>query len=210
MWIPRHPLPGSDDRPDSKSRTPTTCSSVSRFEGSGKFAISTPSTIRAHEDLVICSLALCIRDFSAIRHGHIRLKHPTPGLHDVSAISWHRHIRDLLHDALGSTSVTVFRVERVLRWHHWELSVEPFREYAGSPYTEKHQPSDTRAQLRSLLECYLRICDLFFDLLSYMTTPALVVLPVVVKFVALRLQSDRWMWRVSTIMHIWCMAQVCA
>ena len=43
--------------------------------------------------------------------------------------------------------------------------------------------------------------------LSYMTTPALVVLPVVVKFVALRLQSDRWMWRVSTLMHIWCMAQ---
>ena len=41
-----------------------------------------------------------------------------------------------------------------------------------------------------------------------MTTPALVVLPVVVKFVALRLQSDRWMWRVSTLMHIWCMAQV--
>ena len=60
------------------------------------------------------------------------------------------------------------------------------------------------------VKCYLRICDLFFDLLSYMTTPALVVLPVVVKFVALRLQSDRWMWRVSTLMHIWCMAQVCA
>ena len=60
------------------------------------------------------------------------------------------------------------------------------------------------------VKCYLRICDLVFDLLSYMTTPALVVLPVVVKFVALRLQSDRWMWRVSTLMHIWCMAQVCA
>ena len=54
---------------------------------------------------------------------------------------------------------------------------------------------------------YLRICDLFFNLLSYMITPALVVLPVVVKFVVLRLQSDRWLWRVSTLMHIWCMAQ---
>ena len=30
------------------------------------------------------------------------------------------------------------------------------------------------------VKCYLRICDLFFDLLSYMTTPELVVLPVVV------------------------------
>ena len=51
------------------------------------------------------------------------------------------------------------------------------------------------------VKCYLRICDRFFDLLSYVTTPALVVLPVVVKFVALRLQSDRWMWRVSTLMQ---------
>ena len=40
-----------------------------------------------------------------------------------------------------------------------------------------------------------------------MTTPALVVLPVVVKFVALSLQSDRWLWRASTLMHEWCMAQ---
>ena len=40
-----------------------------------------------------------------------------------------------------------------------------------------------------------------------MTTPELVSLPVVVKFVALRLQSDRWMWRVSMLMHTWCMAQ---
>ena len=39
-----------------------------------------------------------------------------------------------------------------------------------------------------------------------MTTPALVVLPVVVKFVVLSLQSDRWLWRVSTLMHEWCMA----
>ena len=30
------------------------------------------------------------------------------------------------------------------------------------------------------VKCYLRICDLFFDLLSYMTTLTLVVLPVVV------------------------------
>ena len=41
-----------------------------------------------------------------------------------------------------------------------------------------------------------------------MTAPALVVLPVVVKFVVLSLQSDRRLWRVSTLMHGWCMAQV--
>ena len=40
-----------------------------------------------------------------------------------------------------------------------------------------------------------------------MTAPALVVLPVVVKFDVLSLQSDRWLWRVSTLMHGWCMAQ---
>ena len=40
-----------------------------------------------------------------------------------------------------------------------------------------------------------------------MTTLALVVLPVVEKFIVLRLQSDRWMWRVSTLMYEWCMAQ---
>ena len=33
---------------------------------------------------------------------------------------------------------------------------------------------------RRRVKCYLRICDLFFDLLSYMTTLTLVVLPVVV------------------------------
>ena len=33
---------------------------------------------------------------------------------------------------------------------------------------------------RFRVKCYLRICDLFFDLLSYMTTLTLVVLPVVV------------------------------
>ena len=41
-----------------------------------------------------------------------------------------------------------------------------------------------------------------------MTAPALVVLPVVVKFDVLSLQSDRRLWRVSTLMHEWCMAQV--
>ena len=30
------------------------------------------------------------------------------------------------------------------------------------------------------VKCYLRVCDLFFDLLSYMTTLTLVVLPVFV------------------------------
>ena len=41
-----------------------------------------------------------------------------------------------------------------------------------------------------------------------MSAPALVVLPVVVKFDVLSLQSDRRLWRVSTLMHEWCMAQV--
>ena len=76
--------------------------------------------------------------------------------------------------------------------------------------TSSPSPSSPSSLPGKHVICYLRICDLFFDLLSYMITPALVVLPVVVKFVVLRLQSDRWMWRVSTLMHIWCMAQVCA
>ena len=60
----------------------------------------------------------------------------------------------------------------------------------------------------STVKCYLRICDLFFDLLSiYDNTCTCESSCSVVKFVALRLQSDRWMWRVSSLMHTWCMAQ---
>ena len=41
-----------------------------------------------------------------------------------------------------------------------------------------------------------------------MTAPALVVPPVVFKFDILSLQSDRLLWRVNTLMHGRCMAQV--
>ena len=75
------------------------------------------------------------------------------------------------------------------------------RAKAEGPFQFDCDPRSSRRRVK----CYLRICDLFFDLLSYMITPALVILPVVVKFVVLRLQSDRWMWRVSTLMHIQCM-----